>query len=222
MRDNKVHMEGNNIHTEEIFKQAYKDRDWHWYQWLVAQCLEYGMPGKWVDLGAGLGYFVECARRFGLDCIGLEGFMWAVEEAKKRYPSIEMRQHFLEDKLLFEDNSVSTIMCYQTIEHISKKTAQFMLKECYRVLKKNGVLFIYSPSKYNKKEKLEKTHINLYSPSSLKDEILQVGFEVVVEPNSVIPLLGNNRLLTLFSQLLNKIEKFEFLSSSANIISRKP
>jgi ubiquinone/menaquinone biosynthesis C-methylase UbiE len=217
-----VHMKGNNIHAEEIFKRAYQGRDWNWYRGLLTQCIKYGMPGKWLDLGAGLGFFVECAKRFGIDCIGLEGSAWAVEEARKRYLGIDMRQHFLEDRLLFEDKSISTILCHQTIEHITKETMEFMLKECRRVLKEKGTILIYSPSKYDKQQRLEETHLNLCTPSSLRGEIYRAGFEVIAEPNSVTPLLGNNRFSKRLSRLLYKTGKFEFLSSSANIIARKP
>lgn len=215
-------MKGNNIHTEEIFKRAYGNRDWNWYRGSVANCISHGMPGKWLDLGAGLGLFVECARRFGIDCVGLEGSEWAVNEAKKRFSDIDMRQHFLEDRLPFEDNSISTIMCHQVIEHISKETAIFVVTECYRVLKQGGVMLIYSPSKYDKKQALEETHINLYTPKYLREQVKQAGFEVVAEPNSLKLLLGNNLFSKALSRLIYGLWKFEFLSNSANIIAKKP
>ena len=56
-----------NLHTKETFEKAYGNRDWNWYRFLVAESMKYGMPGKWLDLGAGLGFFVECAQRFGID-----------------------------------------------------------------------------------------------------------------------------------------------------------
>lgn len=59
-----------NIHTEEDFKRDYANRDWRFYKLLLSECIKYGQPGKWLDLGAGLGFFVECAQKFGIDCEG--------------------------------------------------------------------------------------------------------------------------------------------------------
>ncbi len=214
-------MKGRNLHTKEKFERHCGDRDWNWYRRLLANSIRYGMPGTWLDLGAGLGFFVECARRFGIDCVGLEGSEWAVNEAKRRFPHIDMRQHFLEDRLPFERNSISTIMCHQVIEHLSKETAIFMLRESYRVLKKGGIILIYSPCKRSKKQSLEETHINLYTPQSLRDKVKQVGFGIVAEPNTLRPLLGNNLFSRALSRLLCSLGKFEFFSDSANLVARK-
>ena len=165
-----------NLHTKEIFERAYGNRDWNWYRSLVAKSIKYGMPGKWLDLGAGLGFFVECAQRFGIDCTGIEGSGYAVDEAKKRYKGIDIKQHFLEDGLPFENNSISTIVCHQTIEHISPETAEIMLKESHRVLIDDGVIFIYSPCFYSRKQRTEETHINLYKPKQLANELKRTGF----------------------------------------------
>jgi ubiquinone/menaquinone biosynthesis C-methylase UbiE len=215
-------MKGSSINTKEVFLRDYGNRDWNWYRSLLAEAIKYGIPGKWVDLGSGLGLFVECAVRFGIDCIGLEGSEWAINEARIRFPMIDMRQHFLEDRLPFEDTSISTIMFNQVIEHISKETAVFMLAECYRVLKHGGVMLIYSPSKYDKKQALDETHINLYTPKSLRERVKQAGFKVVAEPNSLKLFLGNNLFSKALSRLIYGLWKFEFLSNSANIIAKKP
>ena len=196
-------MKGDNVHTREAFEKAYGNRDWNWYRGLVAACIQYGKPGKWLDLGAGLGLFVECTRRFGIDCIGLEGSEYAVKHAKKRFPEIDVRQHFLEDRLPFEDNSISTIMCHQVIEHIPKETGLFMLKESYRVLRKGGVILIYSPSKYNKKEKLAITHINLNTPSSLKRHLESVGFKLSKHIPSKKDTFWKKNLFKTTSSILN-------------------
>jgi len=214
-------VKGNNIHTKEIFERAYGNRDWNWYRYLVAECIKYGMPGKWLDLGAGLGLFVECARRFGIACIGLEGSEWAVSEAKKRFPNMDIRQHFLEDELPFRDNSISTIMCHQVIEHIHKETTTFILKECYRVLGPEGRLFIYSPSKYDRNQRSKETHINLYTPKLLKMELENIGFRVIASPNSPRNISANFQIGKYIMQLIYKLFPLDYLSATANCIAVK-
>src|SRR5665647_3034919 len=93
-----------NVHTQELFESAYKNRTWRAYRDIVARCISFGEPGLWVDLGAGCGFLVECAHRFGIRCVGLEGAAYAVSKAKSRCPDIDVRQHFLHDKLPFENN----------------------------------------------------------------------------------------------------------------------
>lgn len=215
-------MKGNNIHTEEMFKRAYGERDWNWYRNLVAECIRYGTPGKWLDLGAGLGLFVECARRFGIDCIGLEGSEYAVKTAKERFPSIDIRQHFLEDRFPLKDNSISTIMCHQVIEHLSNETMVFVLKECHRVLKQGGVMLIYSPSKYDRKQRFEKIHINLLTPHLARKELEKVGFRVIETPNSPKMFLGKSQIAKHILSVVFKLFPLDYLSATANCIASKP
>lgn len=215
-------MKERNLHTKEIFERAYGDRDWNWYRDLLAQSIRYGMPGTWLDLGAGIGLFVECARRFGIDCIGLEGSEYAVKLAKKRFPDIDIRQHYLEDKLPFQDDSISTIMCHQIIEHVCPEVAKFMLKECYRVLRKEGIILIYSPCVYDKKQKAEETHVNLYKPSRLRAEVKDVGFIPISLQNSPRMVLGNWLIPRYIIKTLFKKFPLDFLSASANCIAVKP
>ena len=38
-----------NIHSPELFVQAYGQRDWRHYRWLVSVCVEQSEPGLIVD-----------------------------------------------------------------------------------------------------------------------------------------------------------------------------
>lgn len=49
-------------------------------------------------------------------------------------------------KLVLEDNSADTILCFQVLEHIPNPI--FLLGECYRVLKSGGVLFLTIPFQF--------------------------------------------------------------------------
>jgi predicted SAM-dependent methyltransferase len=48
-------------------------------------------------------------------------------------------------KLPFKENTVYFINCEHLVEHLSHKTIQFFLKECFRVLRKEGILRIATP-----------------------------------------------------------------------------
>lgn len=210
-----------NIHTPELFNRAYSGRDWNWYRKVVGLAINYGMPGIWLDLGAGLGFLTECAHRFGIHCIGLEGSEYAVKEALKRYPGLNIQHHFLENPLLFPDNSISTIICYQTIEHLTSDTVKFMLKESFRVLCINGVLLVFSPCRYDYIQKKEITHINLYTPSRLEKELKETGFREIIKINSYRLILGRNIFGKLIMKGLFTLFPVDFFSASANCIARK-
>lgn len=49
------------------------------------------------------------------------------------------------DKLPFQDNLVSEIIAQDVIEHIHYNKIEFMLRECYRVLKHGGKMYIRTP-----------------------------------------------------------------------------
>lgn len=212
---------GENIHSEDMFQRAYGTRGWKWYRNLLATCIQYGMPGTWIDLGAGLGLFVECAQRFGIDCIGFEGSEYAVKAAKQRFPSINMFRHYLEDGLPFRDNTISTVVCNQTIEHIPASTAMFMLKESQRILKFGGAIIVNSPSLYNKDQRKEEGHINLYTPTRLKNELARTGFTKIIPMDSPLHLLGNSRIGIFIITIIFKLCPFDCLSSSANCVAYK-
>lgn len=203
------------LHTKEIFDKAYGDRDWKLYRGIIADCIQYGEPGPILDLGAGLGFFVEGCSRYGIKCIGLEGSEYAVEEAKSRFP-IEICQHYMEQEFPFEDNYFSVVVCNQTIEHITRETARNMMKESYRVLQRGGLLIINSPCYYDKEQRMEETHINLYTPCSLKKEVILAGFKRVESVNSLRPVLGNCKVAKFITRLIYKFYPHDFFCGTAN------
>ncbi len=85
----------------------------------VALLLKHSKPGKWLDVGCGIGNFVECCNRYGIDCIGVEGHESAKEIAQKRFPQIQIDINDITDSLSYEDNTFSVVFCNQVIEHIS-------------------------------------------------------------------------------------------------------
>lgn len=207
------------IHTPQDFKRAYKDRDWRFYKGLLATCIRYGEPGKILDLGAGLGLFVECCMRYGIECVGIEGSSWACKKAEER--GIKLICLDLAEDFPFPDEEFSVVVCNQVIEHLLPQTAKHMLQESYRVLKPNGVIIINSPCYYNSRERCEPTHINLYTPSRLRREVEEAGFKIIAEPNSPRPLLGTNPLSLVIMEVIFRLVKFDFLSNTANCIARK-
>jgi SAM-dependent methyltransferase len=209
------------IYSKEMFELAYPNSSWNSSRRLLARCIKKGKPGPILDIGCGLGFFVECCYKFGVPAIGLEGSADAVQLAKEREPLLDIRQHNLEEPLPFEKETFSIVMCSQVIEHLPSKTAQNALRESYRVLSNGGNLFVYSPSIANPHAR-QPLHINLHSPKSLKKELTAIGFKKVKHLNHPLkitwapltPLHNVTRALFVLFPL-------SFFSASANCIATK-
>lgn len=215
-----------NLHSEQDFARDYGARQPEFYDAFVERCKYHGREGKWLDLGAGMGLFTECARRHGIDITGLEGSAYGVQTARERYPLSDVRPQLLDEPLPFADGSISTIVCNQVIEYLPPQVARAMFTECKRVLEPRGVLIIYSPSVYNAEQRAKPTHIdmypNMYSPSSLRRELRAAGFEIRRSPNAPLPFLGRSRAANYVETTILKLTRLDRLSATANCIAVKP
>lgn len=211
------------IYNREMYEIAYPDDNWNASRKLLARCIKKGKPGPILDIGCGLGFFVECCHKFGVPATGLEGSAYAVQAAKEREPQLDIRQHYLEDPFPFGEATFSMVMCNQFVEHLPKETAKNALSESYRVLANGGNLFVYSPSIFNREQAREPVHINLHSPKSLKKELTAIGFKKIKHLNSPLkftwaPLTPLNKVLRPLFVLF----PLSFFSASANCIATKP
>ncbi len=88
-----------------------------------------------INLGAGAW---ECPGWTNLDY----STQWYEKaHSNKKYIEYNIR----EDDIPYDDNTVSCIYCSHVIEHIEDEHDEKMMKECFRVLKKGGVLRIACP-----------------------------------------------------------------------------
>jgi len=209
-----------NIHNWSDINLQERITEWQYYKPFLSTIIKYSNPGKILDLGCGLGGFVECCTRYGIDCIGFEGDNWAVEYAKKRY-TMDIRQHFLGDPFPLEDSEISTIICNQVVEHISKSDSVKFFSECYRVLKDDGLLFLLSPCIYNKEARAEVTHINLYTPTRLKNQVIKAGFNDILPANYPLFIFGNSIFGKAIMGSLFAIFPFDRFSSTATLLAKK-
>ena len=209
-----------NLHTPEVFERAYAGRTWRDYCWLVALCVREADPGLLVDVGAGLGFFVEACGRYGLRCVGLEGSGYAVEAAQRRYP-IDLRQHLLERPFPADLEGVAAVVCNQTIEHLDATVAEHVLREAHRILRPGGLLVVTSPCYYNRQQRMEPTHINLYTPSRLRGAVLRAGFRRYRATDTPRPILGTGRLARWVVRTAFRVWPADWLSDSADCLAYK-
>lgn len=204
------------------FDQYYLNREWKFYNFLIQQIISYSSPGEILDIGCGAGLFLEACENWGLKAIGLEGSIEAINIVKKRNENLQIHHHLLDQTFPFNENRFATVVINQVIEHLENNTQLNCLNESYRVLKKSGVLIVHSPSKYNLEEKLaDPTHINLLAPSELKEMLEKVGFNLIVDINSPLYVLGESKLMLKLIDNIFKITRLDKLSATASFIAVK-
>lgn len=146
-----------------------------------------------LDVGFGMGYFLfEASKRnlglkgFGLD-INKKSVFFVKKIAKKNKKEIyfEIGDGY---NLPFNDHSFHIVLCSHVLEHV--KEPQKILKEIYRVLKKNGEVWIGTPSKiYDSIPKLSilfkmhvtpKSHIiSGFNIKEMTSMLSSVGFNII-------------------------------------------
>jgi len=165
---------GGRVHEREDFERHYAGVAALDYRPLLATVVRYAPPGRVLDLGAGLGFLVECARAFGVPCTGVEASRYAVEASGAR--GVELVQHDLGRPLPFDDATFAAVVLNQVVEHLEPQTALLTLEEAFRVLVPGGAVFVFTPTAYRFAPRREETHVNLYSPRRLRDALCAAGF----------------------------------------------
>lgn len=99
--------------------------------------------GRILDLGCGTGYGTKMLYDKGNEVYAIDNSQKAIDYAKRNYPG---PKYFCcsAEKLPFEDNYFDVATAFEVIEHI--QTPEKALDEIYRVLKKDGDLFISTPN----------------------------------------------------------------------------
>ena len=205
------------VGDRSYFEKSYLDRDWRFYRPILCQLIAHSEPGSILDVGAGTGFLVEAGLRWGLDCVGIEGSPEAIEIGRQRFPNLPLRCHLLSEPFPFKDESFQTVVMNQVIEHLEADVARHAVKESARVLRSGGMLMINSPSRFNKFEKVDDpTHINMYSPTELRNLVASAGFRDIVATNYPLDLLGQNFFSRKIMSLLFLLTRWDRLSATAN------
>ncbi|NCD40826.1 MAG: class I SAM-dependent methyltransferase [Bacteroidia bacterium] len=211
------------IGPEGYYEKHYLTRSWHFYRGILAKIVSEGREaGTVLDLGAGVGYLVEACTRWGIECVGLEGSAQAVEMGRARFPDMELKQFLLSNSLPYDDESFACVIMNQVVEHLEPNVAKHCINESFRVLQPKGSLIIYSPSKFNRQQRLDDpTHINLYSPKELQELLYNAGFCDIKSCDSPLHCLGNNFWGNHLMKLIFKLIPYQGLSATANCTAFK-
>ena len=99
-------------------------------------------PGRLLDIGCGVGVFLELARARGWQVTGVDISDYAVQHAREQR-GLDARCGVLRD-MQFNDGSFDVITMWDVIEHLPDPLAE--LREVRRVLRQDGCLLINTPN----------------------------------------------------------------------------
>jgi ubiquinone/menaquinone biosynthesis C-methylase UbiE len=112
----------------------------------------YRKPSIWLDLGCGVGQFVEkIAKIEGNFVVGSDTSFASLKKADyllKEFSSTKIYSLINQDKseFPFKDNSFDYILSADVLEHVGYKNQIKFFSEIYRILKNNGKAIIHTPN----------------------------------------------------------------------------
>lgn len=197
------------ISKEEFIKMGHKSeeliRKFYFPRAVLSQELKKG--DRILDIGCGYGLFLKVCDKYGLETYGIDVVEEAINEAKK-VTKAKLYIHNVDNGLeMFKDEFFDIVTLFDVIEHL--QCPYKVLREVYRVLKKNGKIVITTPNlnailRYLKKDKWhgfrDRTHLYLFVPLSLKFLVERAGFKIVKIETVFRPLPIPN----LIKRLLDK------------------
>lgn len=144
--------------------------------------------GSVLDIGCGLGYGASFFTD-GYAYTGIDYYDHAVAVASKDYPHarfVMMRVPPID----FPTATFDNLMCGEMIEHVEPAVALPLLKECHRILKPGGTLFLSTPNGANRKQRSPDHYIE-YRVDQMRELLEQAGFSVQHQGGLSIDLLEN-------------------------------
>lgn len=155
---------------ENKLNSYYKDINIYNYRELLCEAIkEYrGKNFKNIlDIGCGIGSFIEAIKMFNFNILALEGSKIGLEVCSKK--NINCKNFILSknNALPFDNQSFSFVLMNQVIEHLTKEDGKYYIKEIIRILEPGGVCIIKSPSKYCKIWNTDPHHIYCWKPFEL-------------------------------------------------------
>lgn len=134
-----------------------------------------------LDIGCGIGYFLEVARKRGWEVYGTEFTEKAIEICEAK--GIKMHKGALNPDNYPKD-FFDVVTSFEVIEHIN--TPQIEIKNIHEVLRKDGYFYVTTPNfnsllRYHLKEKYNvigwPEHLSYYSPKTMNFLLSQNGFK---------------------------------------------
>lgn len=141
-----------------------------------------------LDVGCGYGFGKEFFPR--LFYYGIDYYKPAIDYARDNYMGEFKVMNA--PPLQFPDKLFDNVLCLEVIEHMPREKGEQLLKEMFRVLKPNGILFLTTPNFDNGevyKKGFRKHHDIEYHSKDMQQMIRKSGFKIIHIGGLVIPFI---------------------------------
>lgn len=138
-----------------------------------------------LDIGCGIGYFLNLAKQDGYDVRGADISKWAKIYAKKKFDVDVIAGNFLEMDIV--ENSYDMVTLWQTIEHLPQPN--LFLAKIYKILKPGGYICMATPDVNSWIAKFYKRLWNCFMPN---EHICLFDFKsmhTILERNNLNPVI---------------------------------
>lgn len=142
-----------------------------------------------LDAGCGAGPALRYLKARGFIPFGSDLIEYPLQQARQLIPDARLVQCNSDFALPFRDESFDVILMSEVIEHVA--SPEFTLRECWRVLKKNGAAAMTTPNLWDARRvyypalgkvwsgDADATHQTLFNPQSMRDVLQRAGFQNV-------------------------------------------
>lgn len=140
--------------------------------------------GRLLDIGCGVGEFLETMRSYGWDVEGIDLDPEVVEACKTR--GLAVKEGTLEAQR-YPEGLFDAISMRHVLEHVPEPIR--FLRECHRILRPGGVLVLLTPNADSFGHRIfgrhwlgldVSRHLTVFSPSAVESAMRRAGFNVVV------------------------------------------
>lgn len=151
------------------------------YNELLDELEKYRKTNRILDVGCGIGYFLEEAKKRGWDVYGTEFTDQAISICETK--GISMKQGVL-DTNNYEPDFFDIITSFEVLEHINNP--QDELNNFHHILRKGGLVYFTTPNfnsllRYRIKEHYDiicyPEHLSYYTPNTVKRLFKKHGFK---------------------------------------------
>lgn len=125
------------LSKDELFDRELKSLD-------LIESLNLKKDARFLDIGCGIGFFMEKLHKQNpkLDLYGVDYSEYNIKLAKKL--NFKFEKCNIEDGLPYKDKFFDIVYAAELIEHITNP--DYLLEECYRILKPGGFIIITTPN----------------------------------------------------------------------------
>ena len=196
--------------SDTFYKKMESEFEWneifHNEKFDVAEEIIKGHPKKVLDIGSGLGCFLNVGKKRGWDCLGIEPSVDSVNYSRAKF-EINVKEIFLSSETADQIEKQDFIHSQEVIEHLSDPVE--MVEITHSLLNPDGVVCIACPNDFSPLQGVVNNlvdvpdwwvappeHINYFSIESLSNLLTKSGFEVFhttsTFPLELFILMGDN------------------------------